>query len=222
MTPSTRSLSLPFIALSLSVLCAAPPSARIERSGDSWSIDTGVARKVVRIEDGKFSLVSFRNLRSGREYVSPSQISPEVRVSVDGKTITGADGGWTLATADIREVTCGQAQLDVKIRRESIELTKHYLAYSGTPIIRKWVALVNAGGGPVKIEEPHFLACNLLPEETADIDLYYVTGGGNYNGSQLLKTERMSPEYSRVFDSKIGIQTRSCGAYLPLLGGVED
>jgi hypothetical protein len=217
MTLSTRSLSLAFMALSLSVLCAAPPSVRIERSGDSWSIDTGVIRKVMRIRDGKFSLVSFRNLRSGREYVSPSQISPEVQVSVDGKTITGADGGWTLAGADIREVTPGQAQLDVKIRRESIELTKHYLAYQGTPIIREWVTIANVGSESVKIEEPHFLSCNLLPEETADIDLYYVTGGGNYNGSQLLKMERMSPEYSRVIDSKIGIQTQSYSAYLPLL-----
>lgn len=217
MIPSRRNLFLPFIALYLSALHATPPSARIEQSGNSWSIDTGVVRKVVRIDDGRFSLVSFRNLRSGREYVSPSQSSPEIRLSVDGKTITGADNEWTLAGADIREINRGQVQLDVKIRRASIELTKHYLAYSGTPIIREWVTIVNAGGAPVKIGEPHFLACNLLPAEMADIDLYYVTGGGNYNGSQLLKTEPMTPEYSRIFDSKIGIQTESYSAYLPLL-----
>ncbi|MCX6620461.1 MAG: hypothetical protein NTY38_05180, partial [Acidobacteria bacterium] len=179
------------------MLHATPPSARIERSGDSWSIDTGVVRKVVRLRDGKFSLASFRNLHSGRECVSPSQVSPEVRLSVDGKTLTGADGGWTLAAADIQEVTRTQVRLDVKLRRQSIALTKHYLAYSGTPIIREWVTIANAGSQPVKIEEPHFLAYNLLPEETADVDLYYVTGGGNYNGSQLLKMEPMSPEYSR-------------------------
>ena len=194
----------------------------IECRGAEWILDTGLVRKVVRLEGGQLGLVSFRNEVSGHEYVTATQPSPEIRLSVDGTVITGRTGGWTLISNRVRQLGPGQWQLDLKLQRETIEVEKHYLAYTDTPIIREWLTITNVGGRALKVEAPCFLAANLLSSETKDLDLSYVTGGGEYLGSQLLKTEPMSAGYSRVFDSQIRIQTNeyrgTCyGVYLPLL-----
>ncbi len=206
-----------FLLLGTTLAAAVPDPVVIKRTGDEWTLDTGIVRKVVRLEAGRLVLASFRNEVSGREYVSAAQPSPEIRFTVDGAIITGTTGGWTLVGDQVRPLGPGQWQLDLKLRREAIEVVKHYVAYAGTPIIREWVTITNAGRKAVKISAPCFLAANLQAGEAADLDLSYVTGGGDYNGSQLLKTEAMTPDYSRVFDSQVGIQNGYYSAYLPLL-----
>lgn len=200
------------------LLTAVLPAAVIERKADEWILDTGAVRKVVRLEAGRFTLASFRNLASGREYVAATQPSPEFRFSADGAIIAGTSGGWTLLNEQTRQLGPGQWQLDLKLQRESLVVEKHYVAYAGTPIIREWVTITNAGAKAVGIGEPSFLAANLLADEAAELELSYVTGGGNFNGSQLLKTEPMSPDYRREFDSKVGQQPYGWYSnYLPLL-----
>jgi hypothetical protein len=202
----------------MTFFATAVPAAVIEHHGNEWILDTGVVRKVVRLEAGRLTLASFRNAASGREYVTAAQPSPEFRLSVDGAVVTGTTGGWILVNDRIQPLGPGQWQLDLKLRCDAIQVEKHYVAYADTPVIREWVTITNVGGKAVKIEEPCFLATNLLAEEAADLDLSYVTGGGNYNGSQLLKTEPMTAGYNRVFDSKVGVQTMGYySAYLPLL-----
>src|ERR1700729_899613 len=41
--------------------------------------------------------------------------------------------------------------------------------------------------------------------------------GGNFNGSQLLKTEHVHRTYDRTFDSQAGVQVGNYSAYLPLV-----
>ena len=177
----------------MTFFATAVPAAVIEHHGNEWILDTGVVRKVVRLEAGRLTLASSRNAASGREYVTAAQPSPEFRLSVDGAVVTGTTGGWILVNDRIQPLGPGQWQLDLKLRCDAIQVEKHYVAYADTPVIREWVTITNVGGKAVKIEEPCFLATNLLAEEAADLDLSYVTGGGNYNGSQLLKTEPMTP-----------------------------
>lgn len=225
--PPSRRCGLLWLALAATIFAPRAAAAGIERKGNEWVLDTGLVRKVIRVEAGRLELASFRNLVSGREYVSAAQPSPEVRLRVDGSPISGTSGGWNLIGDQRSAPAAGQWQLDLTVRRESLELVKHYVIYAGTPVIREWVTIRNVGAKPVRIEDPCFLAANLLATEAADLDLSYVTGGGNYNGSQLLKTEPMSPGYSRGFDSQVGIigqlagqalpRGDSYGAYLPLL-----
>jgi hypothetical protein len=202
----------------MAFFATAVPAAIIEHQGNEWILDTGVVRKVVRLEAGRLTLASFRNAASGREYVTAAQPSPEFRLSVDGAVVTGTTGGWILVNDRIQPLGPGQWQLDLKLQRDAIQVEKHYVAYANTPVIREWVTITNVGGKAVKIEEPCFLAANLLAEEAADLDLSYVTGGGSFNGSQLLKTEPMSPGYRREFDNKVGQQPYGWYSnYLPLL-----
>jgi hypothetical protein len=169
-----------FLFLLLGATLAASPAAVIERHGDEWILDTGLVRKVVRLDAGRLSLASFRNEASDREYVTAGQASPEFRFTADGVVVTGATGGWTLVGDQLRQLVPGEWQLDLKLRREAIEVEKHYVAYAGTPVIREWVTIANLGGQAVKIEEPCFLAANLLADEAVDLDLSYVTGGGQF------------------------------------------
>ncbi len=210
-------LAILCLVSAVTVVCTAQAQKpRIERNGNAWVLDTGVVRKAVRLEGGRLLLVSFRHPASGREYASAAQVSPEFRFTMDGATVSGADAGWTLVEDNVHRLAQGEWQLDLALRRGSIGITKHYVVYPDTPIIREWVTIANEGAKSVRIQEPHFLACNLNAGKAGDLDFQYLTGGGNYNGSQLLKTERMSAAYRRTLDSKIGIQTESYSAYLPL------
>jgi hypothetical protein len=193
-------------------------SAVIERRDDAWILDTGLVRKEVRLRSGQLVLSSFRNEVSGREYVAPTQASPEFRVVVDGTAVSGATGGWSLAGDRVAETEPGVWQLDLKVLRGPLEVEKHYVAYAGTPVIREWVTFANRGSAGFTLSQPCFLAANLMVGQEADVDLSYVTGGGNFNGSQLLKTEPMKADTNRLFDSRVGVQDLGWySAYLPLL-----
>jgi hypothetical protein len=133
---SRRTLLLSTALALLGLLAATATAAVIERKGDEWILDTGLVRKVVRLEEGRLTLASFQNKISAREYVVATQPSPEFRLSVDGAVITGATGGWTLVGDRVREIGPGQWQLDLKVHRESLEVEKHYVAYAESPIIR--------------------------------------------------------------------------------------
>ena len=108
-------------------------------------------------------------------------------------------------------------QLDLVLRHGDLEVAKHYVVYAAAPLIREWIDIRNASSRAIRIREPFFLESHVLGEEADGLELSYVTGGGNYNGSQMLKTERVDRNYRRTFDSAIGIQTQSYSAYLPLL-----
>jgi hypothetical protein len=44
-----------------------------------------------------------------------------------------------------------------------------------------------------------------------------LTGGGNYNGNQLLETDMVDSGYHRTFDSNGGIQPGAYSGFLPLI-----
>src|ERR1019366_4410318 len=116
-------------------------------------------------EGGRLGLASFRNEVSGHAYVTAAQPSREFRLSVDGVVITGMTGGWMLVSDQVRQLGPGQWQLDLKLRREGIEMEKHYVAYADTPIIREWLTIASVCRKAVKIEAPCFLTANLLSAE---------------------------------------------------------
>ena len=63
----------------------------------------------------------------------------------------------------------------------------------------------------------HFLNTRALGGSPDRLELDYLSGGGNFNGSQLLKTERVDRTYQRTFDSNVGVQSGNYSAYLPLI-----
>lgn len=70
----SRRCGLLWLALAATIFAPRAAGAGIERKGNEWTLETGLVRKVIRLE-----LASFRNLVSEHEYVSIAQPSPEVR-----------------------------------------------------------------------------------------------------------------------------------------------
>ena len=70
-----------------------------------------------------------------------------------------------------------------------------------TSIIRYWVAYQNRSSGTIRVSNPYFLALRLRAEEANKLTLYYMTGGGSFSGSQILKPVALTNEYARTFDT---------------------
>ncbi len=193
----------------------------IRPEADRWVIGTSEVERIVSLKDGRLAQISFKNKRSGREYIQGAAISSEIRLTVDGNEITGDSGGWTLGGEESRQLSQGELQLDLKLQHGRLQVIKHYVAFPGTPVIREWLTISNYSSQPILIGNPGFLESTVLSAETDKLDLYYMTGGGAFNGAQLLKRDKVSATYSRVFDSydpsDTGPRGLSYSAHLPLL-----
>jgi hypothetical protein len=194
----------------------------VRRDGNEWIIGTSLVEKRIRLANGRFGLVSLRNKKSGREYQDAENVSGEIRFFANGQDVNAANWYWKLRGEQAVRGKQGELQLDIELESAVINVTKHYVLYPGTPLIREWLSLENASGEPVRISDVDFLHTKLPGSAARDFQLNYLTGGGNYNGSQLLKTESMSPDYKRILDSNGGIQPGSYSGFLPLVFLLEQ
>jgi hypothetical protein len=191
--------------------------AYVQREGDEWVVGTSAVEKRVRLAGGRFSSLSLRNKISGQEYQDGNNPYDEIRFSAGGQDVSGLTWQWTLGSDHISTGNQGELQLDIELISASIRVTKHYVVYPGTAVIREWMTLDNSSTKPVQISRVEFLHSRLLTSLAPDLQFNYLTGGGNYNGSQLLKSEPVSSNYRRTLDSNGGIQPGNYSSYLPLI-----
>ena len=189
--------------------------AFVRSSGSSWLLGTGSVERRVSLGRGRFFLTSFRGPSSQKELRDGGADPSEIRFSVDGKDVSGADWNWTFVRDHATLLKQGELQLDIELAAGPVEATKHYVIYPKTPVIREWVSIRNRSERPVKVANLCFLNSRLMGSST-DLQLSYITGGGNYNGSQMLKTEPFHSSTRRTFDSHDGPQKESYSSYLPL------
>ena len=211
------------LAMLLAAATLAYPQANIQsgdayvrHQGNDWIIGTARTEKRVRLAGGRLVLASLRNKVSGREYHDGNP-TDEIRFVANGQDAGGVGWRWDLRSAHATRGGQGELQLDIELQSAAVRATKHYVVYPGTAVIREWINLENTSDKPVQISRLDFLHTRVLGSVADDLQFNYLTGAGNYNGSQLLKTEPMGPDFQRVLDSKIGIQTLSYSAYLPLV-----
>ena len=221
---STRSaivIQLSILCIATSLLCAQTSiqsgDGYVRREGDSWVLGTSLVERRIRLVNGRFSLVSLRNKVSGREYQDGNSAPAEIRFSANGQDVSAPDWRWQLRSEHAVRGQQGELQLDIELESASLSVTKHYVIYPGTSVIREWLTLENSSDKPVGISQVDFLHCRLLGSIAQDLDFNYLTGGGNYNGSQLLKTEPMSSGYQHILDSNGGIQPGNYSSFLPLV-----
>ncbi|MGC2271175.1 MAG: hypothetical protein WA539_04280 [Candidatus Sulfotelmatobacter sp.] len=189
----------------------------VRREGNQWILGTSLVEKRVRFSDGMLSSVSLRNRLSGREYEDGSHPSAEIRFSANGQDVGASSWRWKLNGEHVAKGDLGELQLDIEVESTGLRATKHYVIYPGTPVIREWMTLQNSSASPVHIGHVEFLRSGILASMAQDLQFNYLTGGGNYNGSQLLKSEAMSPAYQRALDSNGGVQPGNYSSYLPLI-----
>ncbi|MCX7424521.1 MAG: hypothetical protein NTW96_02630 [Planctomycetia bacterium] len=181
----------------------AADDAYIKAETNRWTLGTATMQRVIALEDGRLLLKSFKNRTSGRELVSGGAASGEfsLRLGEAKEPITGATGPWKLIHAEQAKLSQGELQLDLTIQRESLQVTKSYMIYPGSSIVRQWITIKNVGDQPLIIGQPGFLAETVRPGNPEDLDFHWMTGGENQPGSWMLKTETLSAAKPRTFDS---------------------
>jgi hypothetical protein len=156
----------------------------ITKHGTEWTIGSAVVEMTIGLRNGMLVTTSFKNKGNGHE-LAPSD----------------STGPWTLVEGRTSKLKQGELQLDLTLRREGLTETKSYVVYPGSSIIRQWAELKNVGLVPLKVSDPEFLNTSARLGDPASVDFEWMTGGNNAHGSWVLKTEKLSVEKSRTFDS---------------------
>ncbi len=215
-----RIVSVASVAIALAAVMARsqPESdAYAHRSGMTWKLGTSRVEQTITLQNGQLVLASFRNKRSGREYRDSGSSPSELRFEADGQEVDAAAWQWTFVRDNVRRLAAGEVQLDIELKSGPLEAIRHWVVYGQTGVIRAWTTIRNSSTKDVQLRHVHFLNTRVFGADADRLELSYMTGGGNYNGSQLLKTERVAPDTSRTFDSYVGVQKGAYSAYLPLL-----
>ena len=201
----------------LSMACLAADEGYVRRSKGSWTFGTRAVERTVALEDGKFLLKSFKNKLAGREMVDPNTRSEEFLFTLaDGKTVVaGSSGGWALIGSTTSKLKLGESQLDITLERKPFQVTKSYVVYPESSVIREWVTFKNVGAEPAQVVEPSLLNLKAKTGEPADLDFLWMSGGQNQPGSWKLKRETLSAAKPRTFDSyePFPFETASGGSF---------
>lgn len=182
---------------------ASTDGACVKDEGNRWVLGTAAVERTIALEDGKLLLKSLKDKVSGRELVSGAAPSEEffLRLGDAKEPLSGAAGPWSLVRAHKTVLKQGEQQLDIVLQRDGLLVTKSYVVYPHSSIIREWLTVANAGKEPIQVVEPGFLNLAARPGEAAALDFHWMTGGENQPGSWMLKTEKLDPAKPRTFDS---------------------
>ncbi len=176
------------------------PGVYIKRDGSTWTMGTTTVERVVALEDGKLILKQIKDKESGQVWAANS---PELSFAVGSaeNRVTGASSGWSLLDAKESRGKQGEVQLDLRLRWEELEVTKSYVLYPDSSIIREWVTFKNTSPTAISLIDPAFLNLDLRAGEPGAVDFHWMTGGENQPGSWDLRTETLSAGKARKFDS---------------------
>jgi len=178
--------------------------AYLAREGNTFRIGTERVEKSVTLsEGGSFTMSSYINKLTGSEYVSGgTRPSDEFAITMDGTQYSGSDGGWELR--GVTTAVLSQAELAVVITLENavLRVERHYVAYPGVGVIQEWTGYQNISGKDARIDRPRIYVQRLMHDGVGDTDFLYMTGGGNFSGSTILKTVAVRDGYVKDFDSQ--------------------
>jgi hypothetical protein len=185
----------------------------IRRQGTAWVLGTARSERHVQLVDGQLVLVSLRNKNAGRSYLSGKNLSSTIDLLVDGSQVTG----WELRTDHVGLGLQGELQLDLELESSGLIATRHYVVYPGSSVVREWTTLKNLSKRSIRLSHVNFLHTQLVAPADSDLQFNYVTGGGPYNGSQLLKAQPMNAGFRRSLDSNENSERLGYSSYLPLI-----
>ena len=174
---------------------------RVDDQKGTVVIGTGSVEERMQLTHGKYLLRSFQNRTTHREYLTEGSVSEEFRATVNGSEISGADGDWTWSGSDAKILAQGEIELAIVLQGKFVEIKKYYLIYPSSSIIRQWVVFKNRTDSKITLANPYMLVDRLLSNAATSQMLSYMTGGGSFSGSQVLKEVSLSATYARSFDT---------------------
>ncbi|MHB8971717.1 MAG: hypothetical protein ACYC3X_17085 [Pirellulaceae bacterium] len=169
----------------------------------TWVLGSSRIEQTLTLAGGRFLRTSLLNktLSPPTEYVQGAA-SPEFSATVNGEVYTGAKGGWKLETWSTRQLAQGESALDIKLTNDVLAVTRHFVVFPDTAVVREWTTYENVGAEDVMVSDVAFLDTVLMGEDCkAGLTLGHFTGGKAYDGAQRLVTERVACDYAHTFAS---------------------
>ncbi|MCC6822813.1 MAG: hypothetical protein IT579_18945, partial [Verrucomicrobia subdivision 3 bacterium] len=192
----------------LSVLLVAVASARaddaeIRQRASEWTLRTSRMERVIALENGRLVLKQFTDRTTRRNLIATGAATEEfLSPYADGvKSQNDSAGRWRLVDSKQSKLSQGERQLDITVQRDALQVTKSYLVYPGSSIVREWVTFKNTGPAPLPIQDPCFLNFTVHSGAEKSPEFSWMSGGENNPGSWNLKTESLNPAKPRTFDS---------------------
>lgn len=177
--------------------------AEIRQSENQWVLRTSQMERVIALEDGRLILKSLKDRTAGRELLGKGETVEEFLPPMAGaaRTQQNSAAGWRLIDSKQSKLSQGELQLDITLQRDALEVTKSYMLYPGSSILREWVRFKNVGSVPLPIQDPCFLNLTLRPGEAVPPAFSWMSGAENSPGSWKVITEPLNPMKPRKFDS---------------------
>ena len=187
-----------FLALGLRSRAEVSEDSYVTRNGSTWTLGSSAVEMSIALQNGMLITTHYENKANGHDLSS-----------------SDATGPWTLSDSKISKLKQGELQLDLTLRKDSLQVTRSYVVYPGSSIIREWAEFKNVGSAPIKIVDPEFLAASIHPGDPSSVDFDWMTGGENDHSSWTLKTEKLSAGRPRRFDSYDPFPVRGvCGDFV--------
>jgi hypothetical protein len=129
----------------------------VRREGSDWILGTSRTEKRIRFADGHLSSISLRNKISGHEYQGASNPPSEVQFSADEQDVDAPTWHWKLLSEHAEKTVQGELQLDIELESTNLHVTKHYLIYPGTSVVREWLTIEGSSTKAVHLTKVDFL-----------------------------------------------------------------
>lgn len=193
-------------------------SVSYDATTGTWTLSTAKVEKKLQFSGGSFQLTSFKNKTTNHELIQgTAQNSDEFSLTVGSTQYTGLSGGWTYDSYSTSTLGQGEIKLVITMHNSQIRVARHYVVYPYTSVIQEWTVFTNVSGATLNYTEPSIFRQRIVQSEMASNTFYYMTGGGNFDGSHTLKSVPLTTTYSRTFDSRGPSETTLGGTSDPVL-----
>ncbi|OXM82342.1 carbohydrate-binding domain-containing protein [Paenibacillus rigui] len=143
-------------------------SSTITRSGNVWTLENDVMKSVVSFAGGSIEMTSFYNKEAGKEYLTGSGSQYLFYYNYGGSDLYANDGGWTLGTATITDITKFGTSwgklLTIPVTRTSpqnVTISLKFELYNGKSGLKYSNSIKNNASSDKTITESDIIALNL-------------------------------------------------------------
>ncbi len=201
MPSAAHCISVPLFMLLLVVGCAS--DASIRRHDNSFTLCTASVERTIAFRDGRLLLTSLKDRSTTRQLLPAKTAIPDFSLLVgpNRTLITSATPGWKLVDANEFRLSQNERRLDLTLEREQLRITRSYILYPRSSIIREATTITNLSDSPLIVAEPTFHCLASVVGALDSTDFFWITGAHNVPGLWDLKTEKLAPNIPRTFDS---------------------
>jgi hypothetical protein len=162
-------------------------NSMVTRSGDVWTLENDVMKSIVSFASGSIQMTSYYNKEAGKEYLTGSGSQYLFYYNYGGSDLYANDGGWTLGTATITDITkfgtnWGK-QLIIPVTRTSpqnVTINLKFEIYNGKSGMKYSNSIKNNAASDKTITNSDIISLN-LPNDAHT--LYYVPNMAWYSTS---------------------------------------